>query len=176
MRLFKLSPLLLLVIATTPALAHPGHSHASFMDGALHPLSGWDHLLAMLMVGLWSGLAFPRAAWAGPATFLAGLLLGFGWGTIGASLGLAEMLIMVSLAALGIALWRRIRLPLAAALPIIALFAIGHGAAHGAEMPHGGFAFVAGMASSAVALLLAGLFAARHILRTRPRLAVAWTS
>jgi urease accessory protein len=175
MRLSRLSPLVLLV-AAGPALAHPGHGHAGFLDGALHPLSGWDHLLAMLMVGLWSGLAFRRAAWAGPATFLAALLLGFRWGTAGAPLGLAELLIMASLAALGVAIWRRTRLPLAAALPVITLFAVGHGAAHGAEMPDGGLAFAAGMALSAVALLVAGLLAARHVPRTRPRFATAWTS
>jgi urease accessory protein len=37
-----------------PAMAHPGHGESGFAAGVLHPLTGLDHLLALLAVGLWS--------------------------------------------------------------------------------------------------------------------------
>ena len=40
---------------STAALAHIGdHSHMSFSEGLLHPFSGLDHVLAMVVVGLWA--------------------------------------------------------------------------------------------------------------------------
>ena len=37
----------------TLAFAHPGHGEASgFADGALHPLSGFDHLAGLIIVGI----------------------------------------------------------------------------------------------------------------------------
>ena len=34
------------------AFAHPGHETAGMLSGMLHPLLGWDHLLAMVAVGM----------------------------------------------------------------------------------------------------------------------------
>jgi urease accessory protein len=48
---------LALVVVSTPAAAHTGHpGHASFMAGLLHPLTGWDHLLAVATAGAALGL------------------------------------------------------------------------------------------------------------------------
>src|SRR3546814_15456060 len=63
----------------------------------LHPLSGVDHLLAMLMVGLWAGIAFPRFWWVCPAAFISFMLGGFAHGAAGGAFPIAEMLILASL-------------------------------------------------------------------------------
>jgi urease accessory protein len=48
-----------------PAAAHPGHAETGFAAGLLHPLTGLDHLLALLAVGLWSWpMAANCRAWA----------------------------------------------------------------------------------------------------------------
>jgi urease accessory protein len=163
--------LALLTIAT-PALAHPGHGPASGLTaGLLHPLTGMDHLLAMLMVGLWSGFAFPKRAWLCPAAFVVFMLAGFVFGASGGRLPIAEMLIIASLVVLGLALTFEAKAPIAAALPLIALFAIGHGFAHGAEMATGesGIAFAAGFVTTTIALHLAGIGLSRAAMRMQAR-------
>lgn len=50
----------LLIFAATPAMAHVGTDHAGgFLSGFAHPLSGWDHILAMVAVGLWGAQLGP---------------------------------------------------------------------------------------------------------------------
>jgi urease accessory protein len=138
------------LLAASPAFAHAGHgAQSSFAAGLLHPVTGLDHLLTMLMVGLWAGIAFPRRWWVCPVAFMAFMLTGFAYGAAGGSLPIAEMLITASLVGLGVALFADVRAPLAASTGIIALFAIGHGFAHGSEMTAG-----AGMAQFAGGFLI----------------------
>ena len=152
----------------SPALAHPGHLGTGFTAGLLHPLTGLDHLLAMVMVGLWAGLAFQRYQWVCPAAFVGFMLIGFGYGAVGGALPFAEMLIIASLAVLGLALAFDFRPPLAIAAPMVALFAIGHGFAHGAEMTGGNAPdFISGFLITTALLHVAGLSLAR--LATMPR-------
>jgi len=161
-----------ILMLATPALAHPGHGPASGLTaGLLHPLTGLDHLLAMLMVGLWSGFAFPRKAWLCPAAFVLFMLAGFAFGASGGQLPIAEMLVTASLVILGLALTFEARAPITVALPLIGLFAIGHGFAHGNEMAAGenGATFAAGFVATTVALHLAGIGLSRFVLRYRAR-------
>ena len=157
--------------AATPALAHPGHG-TGFVAGLIHPLTGMDHLLAMLMVGLWAGLAFPKRWWVCPAAFVSFMLAGFGWGVSGGGFPFAEALITTSLVGLGGALLFDLKPPLALGTAIVALFAVAHGFAHGAEMPAGGspIRFVAGFAITTVALHAVGIAVAWQSRRMDSRL------
>jgi len=138
MRELRLAFPVALLLAAAPALAHPGHTGVTgFAAGFFHPLTGLDHLLAMLMVGLWAGIAFPRHWWLCPAAFLSFMLTGFTYGAHGGGLPVAEMLIVASVIGLGLALAADIRPPLALSAGVVALFAIGHGFAHGSEMAVG---------------------------------------
>jgi urease accessory protein len=170
MNRYRLVLTALLITAASPAFAHPGHGGESgFIAGMLHPLTGIDHLLAMLMVGLWAGLAFPRRWWICPAIFVAFMIAGFGLGVAGASLPMAEMLILASLVVLGLALVFDLRPPLWVAAPLIALFAVGHGFAHGSELPAGGEAdyFAAGFILSTIFLHASGIGIARFAFQSR---------
>jgi urease accessory protein len=67
------------------ALAHPGHGETtSFVEGALHPLGGFEHVIGFVAVGLLAGLLRGRHLWPVSAAFL-GLLVaawtsgGDGW-------------------------------------------------------------------------------------------------
>ena len=67
-----------LAAATLPSVAH---AHVGLhSDGALaglsHPISGLDHVLAMVAVGLWAGLVGGRARIAYPVAFVTMMALG----------------------------------------------------------------------------------------------------
>lgn len=147
-------------LLSTPALAHPGHQHISgFMAGLLHPVTGLDHLAAMLMVGLWAGTVFGKQLIVPPLAFVAFMLAGFAYGAMGGVLPLTEMLILASVIVLGAMVLFEVKPPLVIASALIALFALAHGHAHGAEMPAGANAvsFGAGFALMTAALHAAGV-------------------
>lgn len=116
------------------ALAHPGHEHrASFIEGLVHPLSGADHVLAMVLVGLLAVQLGGRAIWILPATFLAGMAAGSSVGATGIGASAVEFGIALSVIALGLIVALQARLPLAAAAVLVGATALLHGHAHGAE-------------------------------------------
>jgi urease accessory protein len=127
----------LLIILPDTALAHTGHGSASgFGAGLLHPLTGLDHVLAMVAVGMLGLQIGGRAVWALPLAFMSVMLAG-GAMALGASLLLpvVEVGILLSVLVLGGAIALGRPLLQALALGLVALFAIFHGHAHGAEAP-----------------------------------------
>ena len=120
------------------ALAHTGLAHAaSFASGFAHPWSGLDHMLALLAVGLWAGLTGGRALWVWPAAFVSAMLAGGVLAMAGASLPLVEPGMLASLVVLGLLVLTAARPPIAVGAALVALFAVLHGHAHGAELPGG---------------------------------------
>lgn len=118
------------------AWAHPGHEHAEgFLSGLLHPVTGPDHLLAMIAVGLWAARLGGRALWAVPLAFLGAMALGGVLGLGRPELGVVEWGIAGSVLVLGVLIAAAVRLPLAAGAGLVGLFALCHGYAHGTEMP-----------------------------------------
>jgi urease accessory protein len=120
------------------AEAHTG-VHPLLADGLaagfLHPFSGLDHLLAMVAVGLWAASLGGSARWAVPSAFIAIMTLGAVGGVYGLALPAVETLIAVSVIVLGVMVALSVRVPVAAAAAIVAVFGLFHGHAHGAEMP-----------------------------------------
>ena len=148
------------LLAPTAALAHSGHEAGSFVVGMVHPVSGLDHMLAMVAVGLWASQIGGRAFWAAPLAFVAAMLLGGVIGAAGLSFPAVEPMILASIVLLGALVALAVRLPLGAALPLLAMFGAAHGWAHGAEGPVTGMlAYAAGFAAVTVALHGAGLMA-----------------
>lgn len=152
-----------LFIATT-AQAHPGHDgdHGltwDFTGGALHPLGGLDHILAMVAVGIWAAQLGGRARWAVPAAFMAAMSAGAALGAGGMTFGGIEQAIAASVLALGLLVVTATRLPLVAGMAVAAAFAIFHGVAHGAEMPAnaGGLGYGAGFIAATATLHLGGV-------------------
>ncbi|WP_096695459.1 HupE/UreJ family protein [Polaromonas sp. AER18D-145] len=171
------------------ASAHTGtevgeaaHGHASaFMSGFLHPLTGLDHLAAMVAVGLWSALAARRAwpdlLWA-PLGFSAMLLAGAFLGLQGVQLQAVEPMIASSLLVIGLLVLTRWRVPGIAAAALVGVFAVFHGLAHGYELAGDANALpvVAGMLAATALLHAAGVaagWALRHASVWVPRLAGA---
>jgi len=70
MRCSKLSPAVLLAFLTTPALAHTGEGTiGGLIGGFFHPITGWDHVVAMVAVGLWGAFLGEPAIWLLPVVF-----------------------------------------------------------------------------------------------------------
>ena len=126
----------LVLLSPSFAFAHTGyHVNGGFMAGFTHPLTGFDHLLAMLSVGILSVQLGGKAVWKLPATFVAVMLLGGVLGMNGFANASVEMGIVGSVLALGIAISAAKKLPVNVAMGFTGLFALFHGLAHGAEMP-----------------------------------------
>src|SRR4051812_29190741 len=126
----------LLATIAGPAVAHPGHAQSGF----LHPLTGTDHLLAMIGVGMWAALLSVRRPWAMllvPLAFMAMMAVGAAAGFAGIKLPFSEAGILASVFMLGGLVVAAVRLPLATAMLLVGWFAALHGYSHAAEAPAG---------------------------------------
>jgi len=160
-----------LLLMSAPAFAHvgPGAVH-DFSAGALHPLSGLDHLLAAFAVGLWGILAGGRKAIIWPLTFVGVMTLATFIGAAGVALPFVEAGIAITVVALGVLLVGAVSLPTLGGSALIAAFAFVHGYAHGSE---GGVAwpYLAGLVTATALLHGTGLVTAATALRLhRPAL------
>jgi urease accessory protein len=161
MRFIALAATLLSVTASA-AQAHTGHPLDSAGAGVLHPLTGLDHLLAMLGVGIWAAhigvTGERRATWLVPASFVVVMVVGAVVGLSGATLPLAEAGIIGSVVLLGLLIAATPKLPLWAPVAVVALFAFCHGFAHGTEMPtsSSALAYGAGFVAATIGLHVAG--------------------
>jgi urease accessory protein len=154
--------LFLLPFLLLPSLAqaHPNHGSATGMaSGLAHPFSGLDHLCAMIAVGLWAAQRGGRALWTVPLAFISVMTLGAMVGMGGLQVPYAEQGIVASVLILGLLIAGAVRLPLAASVILVGLFAVFHGYAHGAEMPAtaSGFAYGAGFVIATATLHLLGI-------------------
>jgi urease accessory protein len=142
------------------AMAHTGHAgHSGLAGGFLHPMLGWDHLVAMLAVGLWAASLGGRALYALPLGFPLVMALGALAGMAGIALPGVEAGIAASGVVLGLLVAFGLRAPLSVSVALVGVFALFHGHAHGTEMP-GGYAplsYGAGFVLGTMLLHLAGL-------------------
>jgi len=127
---------LAMACATAPAMAHSGSGAAGgFAAGFVHPILGWDHVIAMVAVGLWGAFLGRPAIWVLPVVFPLVMAFGGVLGVVGVALPGVEIGIAVSAIVLGAMVALAARLPLWVAAVIVGAFAIFHGHAHGAELP-----------------------------------------
>jgi urease accessory protein len=123
-------------VLAQPALAHEQAGvGGGLIRGLLHPLTGMDHLIAMVAVGIWGAQLGAPAIWVLPITFPLVMALGGVLGVLRIPLPMPEVVIALSALILGAAVAMRLRLPFAAAAVVVAVFAIFHGHAHGVELP-----------------------------------------
>jgi urease accessory protein len=145
-------------LASSPAAAHTfGAYGAGFVAGLSHPLSGLDHLLAMVAVGLWASQLGGRAIWRVPAAFVGALAAGAGLAVMGVGLPAVEPGIMASMLVLGLLVAFAVRPPAAAGMAIVALFALFHGHAHGAEMSEAAQPLLYGLGFALASVALHGV-------------------
>ena len=128
----------LLALLPLVALAHEEAGQAAgFAAGLMHPVSGPDHVLAMVAVGLWGAVLGAPAIWVLPVAFPLVMAVGGVLGLLGVPLPGVEVGIAISAVVLGAMVLAEARPPLALAAVVVAFFAIFHGHAHGTELPAG---------------------------------------
>jgi urease accessory protein len=126
-----------LILLSEPAFAHEQAGIAGgALSGFLHPLTGPDHMIAMVAVGIWGAQLGMPAIWVLPITFPIVMAAGGVFGILNLPLPFQEPVIALSALVLGAAVAIRLKLPFAFAAAIVAVFAIFHGYAHGTELPH----------------------------------------
>jgi urease accessory protein len=131
------------VLAALAIVGGPGVAQAhvgvgpvhDLVHGLQHPVSGLDHLCAMLAVGIWAAQLGGRASWAVPLSFISVMMLGGAIAIYGLQLPLVEPGVVMSLVVLGLLIATATRLPLVMSAAVIGSFALVHGYAHGAEVP-----------------------------------------
>lgn len=173
---FSLPAIIAITLLTAPlsAIAHSGntgHEHESgVVAGLLHPLTGTDHLLAMVAVGLWAGFVMPHRVFVAPLVFMISMGGGALLGWIGIGVPLVEPGILLSVVILGLmtlacgeqqsSTFTRI------SLLCIALFAVLHGYAHATEASGHIGAYLAGFMASTAILHSLGVLMALAIARS----------
>lgn len=148
-----------LVLLVVPASAHSGHTAVfTISSGFAHPLSGLDHLAAMLAVGLLSTIGGGARIWAWPMSFVAAMVVSGFAAHGGLHAPMIEPAIATSVLVLGLAIALAVEAPIWAGAAIVAAFGMAHGLAHGMEAPAQGFAhYAAGFTAATVLLHLSGL-------------------
>ena len=116
------------------ALAHEGQT-GGFLTGLSHPVSGLDHIAAMLAVGLWGSQLWKPAVWVLPVMFPMVMAFGAFLALIGLGLPGVEIGIALSAVVLGAMVMIEAKLPLALSVSFVSVFAVFHGQAHGTELP-----------------------------------------
>jgi urease accessory protein len=156
---------LAILAVALPAAAHPGHPDGGFTAGLLHPLTGLDHLLALLAVGLWSRQQ--RHGGVLPPAFLVMMALGAACAAAGLALPVLEtsiaatVLLLGTLVACAPGLQRR--LPPQVAVVVVGGCAFLHGLAHGQELA--GMASGAGLLAASALVMLAGALPGERVRR-----------
>ncbi|MBA8841920.1 HupE/UreJ family protein [Ochrobactrum sp. RH2CCR150] len=149
----------LLSLMASPAFAHLNPAeHGSFAAGFTHPLSGVDHILAMVAVGLWASMLGGRALVIVPLSFVGVMLLGFVAALGGVSLPFVEPVILASVIVLGLLVAMAFHASTLTAALIVGFFAFFHGYAHGGEIGSAAFlSYGAGFALATALLHAAGI-------------------
>ena len=148
-----------LAASTMPAFAHLDPAeHGSLLAGFTHPLSGLDHILVMVAVGLWAAQIGGRALWVVPTAFVGTMAFGFALAMAGLHLPFVEPAILASVVALGLLVAMAVRMETAACAAVVGIFALFHGYAHGGELgAAGALPFSAGFVVATALLHIAGI-------------------
>lgn len=140
---YSVTPLRVLLAVLTACAAVNVHAHAEpgvaggLSSGLLHPVTGLDHLIAMVAVGIWGAQLGRPAIWILPITFPMIMALGGLLGLSGLPIPstLVEIGIALSALTLGLLVTFRVQVPLWGAAAIVGVFGLCHGHAHGTELP-----------------------------------------
>jgi len=167
-------------LASTGGLfAHPGHAHHpnSLIDGLIHPLTGLDHFVVMVAVGLWALQMGGAAVWVLPLAFVVFMMGGAGLGLAGVHLPMVEPMILASVLLCGVLLAMAYRPAVLVAAVLVGIMAVFHGAAHAFEMPFGSQAgaYLLGFSLSTFLLLGFGILLGLGLVAANARQGFRWT-
>jgi urease accessory protein len=151
------------------AQAHTGHGASGFAQGFMHPFTGFDHMVAMVAVGLFAAVIGGRARFLVPASFVAMMVVGAALALAGFAMPMVEAGIATSMVVLASVVLLRWQAPVAVAMALCGFFALFHGFAHGVE--GSGLEFGAGFVVATAILHAAGLAAGLMMFKPKATLA-----
>ncbi len=154
-----IAAIMAILASAAPVAIHDGGTVAGLLSGLVHPISGLDHVLAMVAVGIWGAQLGPPAIWVLPVTFPMVMAVGGMFGLLGMLIPGAEVAIGLSALLLGLMIAFERRPEVRAAAALVGIFAIFHGYAHGAELPEGqsGILYSIGFVASTGTLHVSGI-------------------
>ena len=127
---------LLLLLTPQVIIAHDtGDVAGGLSSGFSHPFTGFDHVVAMIAVGIWGTQLKQPAIWLLPVTFPVVMAFGAMLGVVGVPLPGIEIGIAISAVVLGGVVLFEAKPELWVAAIIVGIFAVFHGHAHGTELP-----------------------------------------
>ena len=159
---------LAMLVAAGAAEAHAGHGTDSFFVGLAHPWLGWDHLLAMLALGVWAVQAGGPARAVLPLAFAASVAVSFAGSAGGSPWPGYDLAVLATLLILGGLLAMRRRVAMLPAILLTAACGVAHGYAHGVEInaaDTGALAYGAGLVLATLALHGLGMLTATGVVR-----------
>ena len=153
MKIYKYIALIMLLFPSM-SWAHIGHiENNSFFSGFIHPLTGFDHLFTLLVLG---GILLryqSKKSHLLAILFLSGMSFGFVFSTVIGPLMLIEEIIGLSVAILGLIFLFRGNLHDSVMFALIVLFSSAHGYAHGLEVSGSAVQVLAGILASSSFLI-----------------------
>ncbi|NVC93329.1 HupE/UreJ protein [Vibrio natriegens] len=163
-----------LVLVSASSFAHTGHAmQASFSQGILHPLTGWDHLSALALIGLFlSSYALRRASQIS-ALIMAAIIGGYAIGLEWAGANSVEVLVASSLIGLPLAfvVLKKGGAKSMIAAAAILLFSLSHGLVQGAEAQGSFTQFGFGVMLASALVIGATYTVARQVMVIKARFA-----
>lgn len=124
-------------ILSEPAFAHTGQLTVDgFVSGFTHPIRGWDHVVALVAVGIWGAYLGKPCVWVLPIVFPSMMAVGGVMGVIGVPVPPVEFMIALLGIVLGLLIVFAVRVPDFVAAAIVGVFAIFQGYAYSAELPN----------------------------------------
>jgi len=146
-----------LLLFSHPAFAHPGHGLMNFLAGLAHPMTGLDHLLTALAIGILAVSSSKKVNLKIPFGFIAAVTCGIFAGQMGLVLPFYDQGIAISLCLIGICLFFGAHFTSWSGVALVACFGVFHGNAHGAELQYGGISLSAAMGLLVSTCALLGL-------------------
>ena len=107
---------------------------AGFIGGMSHPLTGIDHIMVMVAVGLWASQIGGKAIWQIPAIFIGFMIFGGFLGAMGVRIPFVEQGIILSVILIGAVVAMALKPSSPASAVVAAIFAVLHGHVHGTEL------------------------------------------
>lgn len=150
--------LVLLFLTSVMAFAHTTTLESGgFGSGFLHPISGLDHILAMIGVGMVAFFA-SKKGYLTLFAFMGAMILSAIAGYNGFTFVSVEEGILISIAVVFGLIGFANRVPISAIVSIVAFFGLFHGFAHGIEFEAGNFnLYILGFSLSTLLLHLSGV-------------------
>ena len=141
------------VLVSPMALAHDHSSTAGFVAGVMHPVTGIDHLLALMLVGVFIGRRV-SSRWIAVSGILLAIAAGVAGGFLLGANAWMEAAVILSLPLFITMQWLNNRCIVNLAVTTMSMIMFAHGWSHGGQLAGTSTVFVVGLLMMSAAVLI----------------------